>query len=163
MLSRSNRPSKSMQSHARMFSDQVNASIIYDRRCEISDVAFRTALPIGGLSCFQRYQLSRNRGHNFRVNPNRFQTMIYDDTTLLFELLKFGTVCLKMCHSLDLNRLNASLIVSILGSLSVLVCVFFKIASCFSCHSFYCMFRPGTAAVCSFLLHHFATRRSGSF
>ena len=44
LLSRSTRPCVSMHGHAWKFSEQMIASIIYDSRCEMSDVAFRTAL-----------------------------------------------------------------------------------------------------------------------
>ena len=48
LLSRSTRPCESMHGHARTFSEHVIASIIDDSRCMMSDVAFRTAPPIGG-------------------------------------------------------------------------------------------------------------------
>ena len=49
---RSIRPCESMHANVRTFSEQVIASIIYDSRCGMSDVAFRTAPPIGGPSCY---------------------------------------------------------------------------------------------------------------
>ena len=52
LLSRSTRPCELMHGHARTFSEQVIASIIDDCRGGLSDAAFRTAQPIGGLSCF---------------------------------------------------------------------------------------------------------------
>ena len=51
LLSRSIRPCESMPGNARMFSEQVVASIICDSHCGMTDVAFRTALPNGGPSC----------------------------------------------------------------------------------------------------------------
>ena len=42
---------RSMHGHAWTFSEQMIASIIDDSRCEMIGVAFRTAPPIGGLSC----------------------------------------------------------------------------------------------------------------
>ena len=48
MLSRSIRPCESMHGHAQTFSEEVIASIIYDSRSGMSDVAFRTT---GGCSC----------------------------------------------------------------------------------------------------------------
>ena len=36
------------------FSEQVIASIVDDSRCGMSNIAFRTAPPIGGLSCWKR-------------------------------------------------------------------------------------------------------------
>ena len=51
LLSRSTHPCEPMHGRARTFSEQVIPSIIYDLRCGISDVAFRTAPPFGGLSC----------------------------------------------------------------------------------------------------------------
>ena len=51
LLSQSPHPGESMHGHARTFSEQVIASIIDNSRCGISDVAFHTAPPIGGLSC----------------------------------------------------------------------------------------------------------------
>ena len=41
-----------MHGKARTFSQKVIAGIGYDSRREMSGVAFRTAPPIGGLSCF---------------------------------------------------------------------------------------------------------------
>ena len=52
MLLRSTRPCEMTHGHARMFSEQVVPSIIDDSRRGMSDIAFRTAPPIGGLSCF---------------------------------------------------------------------------------------------------------------
>ena len=52
LLSRSSRPCESMHGHARTFSEQVITSIIDDSRCGMSDLAFRTAPPIGGPPCF---------------------------------------------------------------------------------------------------------------
>ena len=43
---------QSIQGNAGTFSEQVIASIIYDSRCGMSDVAFCTAPPTGGPSCF---------------------------------------------------------------------------------------------------------------
>ena len=40
-----------VNSNARTFLEQVIASIICNSRCRMSDVAFRTAPPIGGHSC----------------------------------------------------------------------------------------------------------------
>ena len=51
LLARSTRPCEAMHGHAWTFSEQVIASIIYDRSCGMSDIAFRIASPIGGLSC----------------------------------------------------------------------------------------------------------------
>ena len=53
LLSRSTRPCESMHGHAQTFSEQVIESIIDDSRCGMSGVAFRTAQPIDGLSCFE--------------------------------------------------------------------------------------------------------------
>ena len=39
-----------MHGHAWIFSEQVKANITDDSRCGVSDVAFRTAPPIGGFS-----------------------------------------------------------------------------------------------------------------
>ena len=52
-----------MHGHALTFFEQMIASIIYDSRCVVSDVAFRTAPPIGVPSCFlQRcYVMVRTR------------------------------------------------------------------------------------------------------
>ena len=41
-----------MHGNARTFSEQLIAGNIYDGRCDMTDVAFRTASPIGGPSCF---------------------------------------------------------------------------------------------------------------
>ena len=41
-----------MHGNALTFSEQHIASIIYDTRCGMTDVAFRTAPPIGGPSCY---------------------------------------------------------------------------------------------------------------
>ena len=46
------RPCESMHGHAWTLSDQVIASIVDDSRCGMSNVAFRTAQPIGVLSCY---------------------------------------------------------------------------------------------------------------
>ena len=51
LLSRSTRQCESINGNARTFSEQVIASITFDSRCGMSDVAFRTPLPIGGPSC----------------------------------------------------------------------------------------------------------------
>ena len=58
LLSRSIRPCES--GNARTFSQKVIASIVYDSRCGMSDVAFCTAPPLGGASCetlFSQYLL----------------------------------------------------------------------------------------------------------
>ena len=55
LLSWSIRPCESMHGNARTFSEQVIASIIYDSRGGMSDVAFRTAPPIGEPSCLNFY------------------------------------------------------------------------------------------------------------
>ena len=47
---------KWLVSYAWTFSEQVTASIINDSRCGMSDVAFRSAKPIGGLPCTQLTQ-----------------------------------------------------------------------------------------------------------
>ena len=52
-----------MHGHARTFSEQVKASIIYDNRCGMSDVAFRTAPPIGGLFVYFFDTMTINDGH----------------------------------------------------------------------------------------------------
>ena len=52
LLSRSSRPCESVHGHAWTFSEQMIASIIDDSRCRMSDNAFRTVPPIGGLSRF---------------------------------------------------------------------------------------------------------------
>ena len=46
-----NSPCESMHGHVRTFSKQVIASITDDSHFGMSDVAFRTVPPIGGLSC----------------------------------------------------------------------------------------------------------------
>ena len=46
-----------MHGYARTFSEQAIASIINDSRCEMSDDAFRTAPPTGGLSCFEDLEI----------------------------------------------------------------------------------------------------------
>ena len=51
LLSRSIRPCESMHGNAQTFSQKVITSIVYDSRCWMSDVAFRTTPPIGGPSC----------------------------------------------------------------------------------------------------------------
>ena len=61
LLSRSTRPCESMHGHARTFSEQAIASIIDDSRCGMSDIAFRAAPPIGGLSCYVTEQVLRTR------------------------------------------------------------------------------------------------------
>ena len=55
LLSRSTRLCESMHGHASTTAEQVIASIIDDSRCGISDVAFCTAPPIGGLSCLYMF------------------------------------------------------------------------------------------------------------
>ena len=55
LLSRSIRPRESMHGHARTFSEQLIASITHDSRCGMSDVAFRSAPPIGGLFCLKAH------------------------------------------------------------------------------------------------------------
>ena len=51
IVSRSQGPCESMYGHAWTLSEQVIASFIDDSRCGMSDVAFRTAPLISGLSC----------------------------------------------------------------------------------------------------------------
>ena len=51
-----------MDGHAWTSSEQVIASIIVDSLCGMSDVAFRTASPIGELSCRLMLRL-RGRRH----------------------------------------------------------------------------------------------------
>ena len=51
LLLRSIRPCESMHGNARKFLEQVSTSIIYDSRCGMRDVTFRTAPPIGWPSC----------------------------------------------------------------------------------------------------------------
>ena len=53
-MSRSTRPCELMRGNARTFSEHVIGTIIYDSRCELSDVANRSASPIGGPSCLQQ-------------------------------------------------------------------------------------------------------------
>ena len=50
LLSRSTRPCEWMHGNAWTFLEQVIANIIFNNRCGMSDVAFRTAPPICGLS-----------------------------------------------------------------------------------------------------------------
>ena len=51
-----------MHGNTRTFSEQVIPRIIYDSRCGISNVAFRTAPSIGGPSCVSSHKLDDIRG-----------------------------------------------------------------------------------------------------
>ena len=53
LLSLSTRPCESMHGHALTLSEQVIACITEDSRSGMNDVAFRTAPPIGELSCIR--------------------------------------------------------------------------------------------------------------
>ena len=53
LLSRSTRPCESTHGHAWAFSEQAIASNIDDSRYGMSDGAFRTVPPTGGLSCIE--------------------------------------------------------------------------------------------------------------
>ena len=63
LLSRSTRRCQSMHDHAWTFSKQVIASIIDDSHCGMSDVAFRTPLPIGRLSCYRWHPITSHTVH----------------------------------------------------------------------------------------------------
>ena len=59
-------------------SEQVITSIIEDSRCGMSDVAFRTAPPLGGLSCFHLHVLVVNIiSENFVVVVAKMQLFTF--------------------------------------------------------------------------------------
>ena len=62
-----------MHGHASTFSEQVLASIIItdDSGCGMSDVAFRTVPPIGGLSCLLKLIVLPFPVANDTISPRR--------------------------------------------------------------------------------------------
>ena len=70
-----------------MFSEQVIAGIIDedDSRCGMSDVAFRTAPPIGEFSCFNISET--NRASNFKI----YRKVAIDNLYILPEMTSQST------------------------------------------------------------------------
>ena len=68
--------------------EQVIASIIYDGRCGMTDVAFRTAPPIGGPSCCHSTK--------FKVLSGGLSPSFED-----FEDFWMGVVTLRICNFKD--------------------------------------------------------------
>ena len=98
LLSRSIRTCES--GNARTFSQKVIASIVYDSCCGMCDVAFRTAPPIGGPSCFILLPIYRTlKSYRIVISSaffDHFRPEITQFTHLLERIgrkLKFSVSC----------------------------------------------------------------------
>ena len=115
VLSRSTRPCESMHGHGWTFSEQVIAIIIDDSHFVMSDVAFRTAPPIGGLYCFLMLRKQRTRWERYHSNHRPLVWMVgwwtaaiprYRFAFFLLEWQKWRkrVQCCRFCHRNSAER-----------------------------------------------------------